>query len=165
MLTASDAKAVSEEFPHSYVLRFYSRMRYFSKGVEYVLLCTKALSVSCRLSFRIVLSRGLLKITCSQYTLGLIFDSFFAGVVYGASLICCIVVPYGVIRRWQRICLCISSHFYQRTAFIRKMCDDDLISQSVLYLYRQQQKEIISCEKANNLFVLSNANRRNNMVL
>ena len=57
----------------------------------------------CKPSFRIILNRGPLKISCSQYALEPIFRPFFAGVVYGASLTCCGIVRNGVIRRWQRL--------------------------------------------------------------
>ena len=68
-------------------------------------------SAICRPLFRLVLSRGLLKITAPQHALEPIFRPLFAGVVYGASLTCCEIVRYDVIRRWQRI---LMINFLQR---------------------------------------------------
>jgi len=50
-----------------------------------------------------ILSRGPLKIRALQYALESIFEPLFAGVVYDVSLTYCVIVRYGVIRRWQRI--------------------------------------------------------------
>jgi len=75
----------------------------YQKQMEYTRLSQTALTAICRPSFRIVLSRGLLKIRTLKHTLGPIFGPFFAGVVCGASLTRWMVAPYGVIRRWQRV--------------------------------------------------------------
>jgi hypothetical protein len=78
-----------------------SDMRYSMYGTTR--LSTKRHSTICRLSFRLVLSRGPLKIRSLQYTLEPIFGPFSAGVVYSVSLTCCGIARNGVIRRWQRL--------------------------------------------------------------
>ena len=92
-------------------------MRYSMDGT--LIYLQNGFSTICRLSFRLVLSRGQLKIRILQYTLGPIFGPFFAGVVYGASLTCCMPPPYGVIRRWQRLkCRWISWSWNYHSEFL-----------------------------------------------
>ena len=78
----------------------------FIKMEGHTLLYTNGSSDTCRLTFRIVLNKGPLKIRYPQYALKPILGPIFPGVVYGASLTYCVVARYGVIRRWRRI-LCI----------------------------------------------------------
>ena len=61
--------------------------------------CTrkKCPTAICRGVFRSSLNRPLPEITFLQYALASILRPLFAGVVYGASLTCCVIVSNGVI--------------------------------------------------------------------
>ena len=54
-------------------------------------------SATCNCVFRPCLNRPLPEITYLQYALSPILRPLFAGVVYGASLICCMIARNGVI--------------------------------------------------------------------
>ena len=70
---------------------------FLGKRMLHILYAQIRHSAICNGVFRSSLNRPLPEITFLQYALDPILRPLFAGVVYGASLICCVIVSNGVI--------------------------------------------------------------------
>ena len=117
-------------------------MRCWSKRWITLVYVQTGYSAICSDMFRSSLNRPLPEITFLQYALASILRSLSAGVVYGASLICCVIVHNGVILKWQRLKI---------ELYCRKKESMNSRIDVVLFLANNWSNHFISAEENNDI--------------